>query len=496
MPQIIPFKAVRYATTTPDISAFIAPPYDVISASQKKHLAELSPYNVSRLELTDAPENPNMADETYQNSKKLWLSLLEERVLTADDEPALYLIKQTFTNPLLSQVAPGENRVTRTAVFCGVELADWKEGKVLPHEATLPKALGDRFALIEATNANYSPIFGMYDANEATNTAYDKIEHFTKDAAPCATATELDGTQTKLWKIPASCEAAQSFISALKDQTIVIADGHHRYTVALAHKQAERDRMKPQITKDILPSDFIMMGIVKMDDPGLIVLPYHRIIKTCSHTDFKRDQFLNDLKTDFDIQPYSGKIADLSGHLDSYDLPTFGIVIPAHDPVQPEIYIATLKPQSALDAYERINNGCSKHERSHQTAIEAQTDDLSQNLDKTVAQSMKKSLSTGHTEQYCLLDTVVLQHYILGSHFGVDLTDKKSLEQLSFTHELTEALHPEHEDNDLSIIVRSLPVSKIMDVSQSGDVTPQKTTYFYPKFPSGFVMRDLRKEME
>lgn len=496
MPHIIPFKAVRYATTTSDISAFIAPPYDVINASQKQHLSELSPYNISRLELTDAPENPNMSDETYQNSRDLWLSLLEEGILTADDKPALYLIKQTFKNPLLSQTACDNTLVTRTAVLCGVELAEWNEGKVLPHEATLPKALGDRFALIEATDANYSPIFGMYDSNKATDTAYNKLESFIKDKEPCATGTELDGTETRLWIIPATSDAAQSFIGALKEQSIVIADGHHRYTVALAHKRSVRDRMNPQVTKDILPSDFIMMGIVKMDDPGLIVLPYHRLIKPQNQTVFNADQFLNELKADFSLSLYRGETDNLGDTLDSYELPTFGIVVPQDETDTSQIYIATLKPESAQKAYERINGGCDAAAQSGNQSTGDQKEDPSHNLDKTVAQSMKKSLSTGHTEQYCLLDTVILQHYILGPHFSVDLTDKKSLEQLSFTHELHEALNPEKTDHSLSIIVRTLPVSKIMEVSQSGDVTPQKTTYFYPKFPSGFVMRDLRKEME
>lgn len=456
MPKIAPFRAIRYQSDTPDISPFIAPPYDVISPAERATLISHSPHNVVLLELPDGSSDPQAADSKYAHARDLWNSWLDAHVLDQDDQPAFYLMEQDFTD--LSDKA--KTRHTRTSIFGAVKLHDFKEGKVLPHEATLPKALGDRYELLHATQANFSPIFGMYAPTDELDQALSDLVAHAKSQSPLSSGAHIKDDVTRLWRIDGTSPEARRFQELMADTTLLIADGHHRYTVGVAHMNAMREKLNlpqantPQAT-DEYPFDYIMMGIVKMDDPGLLVLPYHRAAKAALAFDPR--EFKDRLSQDFDLIGYEGPFDQVPKKLKEFDVPAFAFAFPADaEKGASAITLAALK--------------------------------------KSVADRIEERIGGEHSRAYCLLDTVVLQNLVLKPLLNIDTTDRKSLERFSFSHDIDGILATPAEQADVILLMRSMNLMQIAEVSASGDVTPQKSTYFHPKFPSGFLFRDLAQD--
>lgn len=456
MPEILPFRAIRYASTEPDISRFIAPPYDVISPADREKLISHSDKNVVLLELPDGSDDPQAADSKYQHAKQLWNEWNEEGTLAQDPAASFYVMEQDFTD--LSDKAG--TRYTRTSVFCAVKLHDFSEGKVLPHEATLPKALGDRYELLSATEANFSPIFGMYAPTDELDAALKDLIAVAKNGPLIAEGTHILDDTTRLWAVNGTCEEARTFQKLMADTPLLIADGHHRYTVGVAHKKAMHEQLEAAGLEQIegAPYDYIMMGIVKMDDPGLLVLPYHRAAKAALN--FNADEFLTKLSENFEVNIYDGALDLIPKFLQTLPLPSFAFSFPRDSQNAGDkagrTYVATLK--------------------------------------QDVADHIADKIAAGNSDSYRLLDTVVLQNLVLLPLLGIDTTDKKSLERFSFTHNIDDAANISADQADVIILMRAMNLMQIADVSASGDVTPQKSTYFHPKFPSGFLFRNLKKD--
>jgi uncharacterized protein (DUF1015 family) len=233
---VSPFRAVRYdASRVGGLAGVIAPPYDVISPAEQAALYERSPYNVVRLIL--ARETPRA--ETAACALGEWVAA---RVLVRDVAPALYLYRQTF------RPADGALR-----------LETFASGVVRPHERTFPGPKADRLALLRATGAFLSPIFGLY-----AGAALADVFAAAADAPPLEEVGDSGGETHRVWRID-DVETIARVAAALVPESILIADGHHRYETALAH----RDEGGPE---------FVLAYLACMHDPGLVILPTHRLI--------------------------------------------------------------------------------------------------------------------------------------------------------------------------------------------------------------------------
>lgn len=249
MAVISPFRAVRYdAQRVGALRDVIAPPYDVISPTEQAALYARSPWNVVRLIL--ARETPRA-----EASAKALTQWVEQHVLARDAQPALYLYRQTFT------LRDGRE-FTREGVLCQLQLETFASGRVRPHERTFPGPKADRLALLRATGAYLSPIFGLY---AGAGPSLRAILKQAATAAPTEDITQASGERHRLWAItdPAVIASVQA---ALEPEAILIADGHHRYETAL-NFQAEGG-----------PST-VLAYLADMHDPGLLILPTHRLVK-------------------------------------------------------------------------------------------------------------------------------------------------------------------------------------------------------------------------
>jgi uncharacterized protein (DUF1015 family) len=251
MAVVSAFPGLRYdpARVGP-LAAVVAPPYDVISPAEQAALYARSPYNAVRLILPREGDRAAAAARTLRE----WI---EARVLVTDAEPALYLYSQRFT-------VPDGRALVRDGVICRLRLEEFSSGVVRPHERTFAGPKADRLALMRATGAYLSPIFGLYARpGERLRELVGPL------GAPALDVTDPTGCGHVLWRVTDRA-AIDRCREALAPETIYIADGHHRYETGLAY----RDELGGAGA-----SAWIMACLVNMAEEGLVILPTHRLLR-------------------------------------------------------------------------------------------------------------------------------------------------------------------------------------------------------------------------
>src|SRR6478752_4184341 len=259
MADISPFAGLRYATErVGDLASVLCPPYDVISEDERRELEARHPENVVRLEL------PRGLDEArYTMAARLLASWTTEGILKPDAREAFYLYEQQFGH--------AGQRYTRRGFFAAVRREPFERRVVLPHERTLSAPKEDRKRLLRATHTQISPVFGLYrDAGGAARAIIDEAAA----GAPAVDATTTDGVRHRLWVISAA-PAVDGLRALLAEKQILIADGHHRYETMLGLAP----ELRPiDVAAGAAASDYAMMFLARAEDPGLLVLPTHRMV--------------------------------------------------------------------------------------------------------------------------------------------------------------------------------------------------------------------------
>src|SRR6266568_2823326 len=229
MAEIVPFRGVLYdPAKVGDVTAVVAPPYDVIGPAEQAALYERHPCNVVRLELGREHPGDDPQDNRYTRAKRFLEEWLRGGILWRDGRPAIYLYAVEYRLP------SGAVRTMRGFLSL-VKLEEFGTGRIFPHENTRAAAKDDRYRLLETCRSNFSPIFSLYSD-------------------------------------PAALERV---VAAMKPLPLFIADGHHRYESALRYRNAQR---KAHGESGTPPSDWVLMYFSNLDDPGLTILPTHRVL--------------------------------------------------------------------------------------------------------------------------------------------------------------------------------------------------------------------------
>lgn len=262
MPRFEPFAGLRYHQST-DLDAVTAPPYDVIDEPQRAALAARSPYNAVRVEL---PVDDGELDR-YAGAARLFREWRATGVVVADDDPSFYLYRMGYRDEF--------GRPCQTSGVIGaLELSVPGEGDVLPHEQTTPRAKSDRLQLLESTQCNLSPIWCLSLAKGLGALAEPT-------GAPVGRCTDELGVHHRLWRVTAGASIA-AISELVASAPVVIADGHHRYETALAHRDRRRaTEGDPEGVHDGAarhPSDSVMTLVVELAEGELSVRPIHRVI--------------------------------------------------------------------------------------------------------------------------------------------------------------------------------------------------------------------------
>ncbi len=276
MADVRPFRGLRYnPQVVGELSRIICPPFDTIPPELHSSLYQRSPYNVVRLESGERLPSDTPQDNRYTRSAALLSEWMDKRSLVREEAPAFYLVQHDFHHGGHDGGNQGERGKSRLELVACVRLEDYERRVVLPHEYTRDADKQDRLALMEACNTNFSPIMCLYrDEGERVSAVLECA----MTGQPIYDFSDPGGQTYKLWKIDDPAQAAE-ITGAMAFSSLYIADGHHRYETALNYRDLMASRRgRPAAEAGTEASNFVMMGLIQFDDPGLMVLPYHRVV--------------------------------------------------------------------------------------------------------------------------------------------------------------------------------------------------------------------------
>lgn len=268
-----PFRGCRYNPgVVGDLASVLCPPYDMIGPELQESLKRLSPYNAVHLE---GGEQPDPVDPVagYRQASARFRQWLEEGVLQRDQEPSFYLMRHGYE-------FRGEYR-EQSGLFGGVQIEEYENRIVLPHEYTREPAVRDRIALMDYCQAQFSPVMTNYrDSEGGLKPVFQQV----MDTAPVLEVKDSPDGDVSLWRItdPDQQGRISSFFT---DRPVFLADGHHRYEAARRYRreQQSKGRLSPDSAYN-----YVMMALVEFDDPGLLLLPYHRTVAGLSPEQLSR----------------------------------------------------------------------------------------------------------------------------------------------------------------------------------------------------------------
>lgn len=441
MADVRPFRGIRYnGEAIGDLSLVVAPPYDVIDDAQRDAYYNKHPYNVIRLILNRSKKNDTDPEQPYVRAADFLDRWLAQRILIQDSVPSIYLYRQRY---LLES-----NYMECTGMLARVRLEDFAEGGILPHENILPKPLTDRTHLLEHTRANLSPIYSLYSdpQEKLREPTLSEMERF-----PIAQFQTQDGIAHDLWAVTDE-KFVNKVTSFLQKKTLYIADGHHRYQTAFDY--ASRLRASGEITDEEDPRNFLMMLIVEMENPGLSLLPVHRVVLESESVDIP--SLLKGLEKWFNVAEVEVPKGARSGQV-----------------------FHLIKQLSAAGASTRAFGLFAKDDRFLLLTWKS-------NLDVT------REIEGDFSDSYKNLDVAVLQKLVIEKVLGV-APDRESIEAaLTFTRDPMEAVRQVDSGKAaLTFLLNPTKVEQVRDVADHGEKMPQKSTYFHPKPCSGVVMNRI-----
>ena len=264
MADVRPFPAIRYAHGE-DLAAVVTPPYDVISPAAQARYYERSPHNIIRLELGRAEPGDDELNNVYTRAAATFADWRLHGVLR-QDAPALYLYEQRFS-------AEGKD-YQRTSLLARVGLEPWEAGIILPHERTMSKPKEDRLRLMRATAANLSPLMALSDDPAGELAA---LLAPIRAQPPDAAFVDEVGEGHRLWALR-DAALAERIAAFFRQRQLYIADGHHRYETCLAYRDEQAALRKEALAPDDA-LNFTLMALSAIEDPGLVVLPTHRVLR-------------------------------------------------------------------------------------------------------------------------------------------------------------------------------------------------------------------------
>ncbi len=444
MAEIIPFRALRYNPQfVPDLKLVVAPPYDVISPEAQERYHARHPYNVVRLILAREGGEDSSGRDRYDRAARTYAAWQADGVLRCDPEAGIYLYEQEFS------VGEG-HRIKRRGFMALMRLANYEEKIVFPHERTFAKYREDRLRLMRACPANLEPILCFYPGSGRSVRA---ILDQWMDTDPRVQLVDEDGIHHRLW-ILKEPSAVATCMEVLREQPVIIADGHHRYETALSFRDERRagEPARPEVQRRRL-DNFVLTSLVSSEDPGLVILPTHRVIR--QRPVLGGDALRRTLARQFRVDPVP---------LD-----------PGNPVMSLRIVLADLSRRRRQAVVFGLYAGS-------QEMLVLQLTDMAV-IDNLVA--------AGRSPEYARLDVAILHHVVIEQILGIQPTGHAD-DSISYTRDETQALASVASGEAHLALFQNPPrVEQVQAVAMAGERMPQKSTFFYPKLLSGLVISPL-----
>ncbi len=430
MADIRPFRALRYNVERVSAAQVVTQPYDKITPAMQERYYAASPYNLVRIILGRHEDGDNTLKSVYTRAAEYGRKWRQEGVLQQDAAPSIYRYSQTF-------VAPSGSTFERRGFIALGRVEDYAAKIVYRHEQTLAKPKADRLELLRATRTHYEQLFLLYEDSGQIDSLLASSEKPTIDIV------DDYGVTHRVWQISDPAVIA-SVAKEMSDKKLVIADGHHRYETALNFRNECREAAKGGDPE--APYEFVMMTFVNMNDPGLLVLPTHRVVHSLS------------------------------------SFSTAGFLKSAAELFEPEEVTAGIDASKAT--YLLRKKGLTG------TALLAVTSDRAFLLHSPKPAALKYVADLSPRQRS--LDVVQLHKCLLEGVLRLSEESIRNQQNLSYVREASEALaavrgQTAGKKADIVFLMNPCPVLKVRDIAFADEVMPQKSTDFYPKLLSGLT---------
>lgn len=432
MAEVAPLTALRYDDD--ELPKVIAPPYDVIGPELRKELGARAPHNIVHVDL---PEGDG--DARYANAARILADWRKTGVLRRDDRPSFLRYEQTFQPP------GGGARITRRGFFALVRAEPYEKRVILPHERTLSGPKEDRYKLFRTTRTALSPVFLLYQDPSGG------VAAGLADTGPTTRFTSAeDGIEHKLARI-SEVEPLRRIVAALRERPLLIADGHHRYETTLRYGAAiDEERAAAGLpARPDGAHKWVLAFLADADDPGLVVFPTHRLVRGVPT--FSKDALLDGARTLFHnaavgIEDVDALVARLAAEGKKHRslVAVFGDGSAA---------LLTLRDDVDLDAHPALRGWAPVLRRT---------------------------------------DVVLLHSGILEAVLGITREQQAAQTNLAYYKIAKDAVRDTLAgEGQVLFLMNGTPVSEVRASCEAGEVMPQKSTFFYPKVPTGLVMHVL-----
>ena len=432
---IMPFAGWRYnPQQVPALDRVMTPPYDVISPEERAAYLASDPHSMIHLILGAESESDTPDNNRFTRSGADLQKWKRDGILQREAAPAIYLYQQDF-------VVHGQS-LTRRGFISRVRLEDYEAGVIFPHETTFAGPKADLLQLWQACQANLSQIFSVYlDPARTLETLFEPIY-----AQPAQVDVAHWGEgRHRLWVLMDPDVIAQ-VQAAMRDQPLVIADGHHRYETSLALRDVMR-QANPDGGEQA-PYEHIMMYCANIDDPGVVALPTHRLLQN------------------FPVRHLSALLQGLSDWVE----------IDTDDRSSQSVEQWQQKLAARLDAYAGTGSPFVVYaggDRCYMLTVPA-------------AAARDRVTPAEASDTWKQLDVSVLHHAVLPALEALAPDAAPTVAYARAADEVLEAVL--HQRCDVAIMMRPTPLEQMVQVAMGGERMPQKSTYFYPKLPTGLVI--------
>lgn len=430
MAMIAPFRAWRYDPARVRLADVLTQPYDKITPAMQERYLAASLWNLVRIELGRSQPADNGSENVYTRAASYFRDWRQQGVLMQDSEPSIYVYSQRFQAP-----GRGPERERSGLIALG-RIEEYDARVIFRHEQTHSGPKADRLNLLQATQAHFGQLFMLYSDPERA------LERRLKPTGePDSHMLDEYGVCHRLWKI-SDADTIEFACRILADKKLLIADGHHRYETALAHRNQRRSE-NPNLRPDA-PSEMVMMTLVNMESEDLVILPTHRVLFGLD--DFHTEDLLRDARAWFEVSGAGALDAAQAGAL----------------------LAAAGTEGSALVA---VTSGGAFLLRARPEAVDHALHAL--------------------TPRQRRLDVVLLHKLLIERVLGVSEEAVRGLRNITYLREAEEAMKRVREGAEVAFLLNPVTILQLRDVAFAGEVMPQKSTDFYPKLLSGMAIYAL-----
>ena len=435
MAVVKPFRGITYNFERfSDLGPLVTPPYDVISASEQEEFYRADPYNVIRLELARAKPTDSESDNRYTRAAETFRNWLREGVLLQARKPCFYITAHSYR--------VGEDLRTRWGIIARVKIEEEGSDVILPHEQTFPAHKTDRLKLMEASRAQFSQVFSVHEDPESV---LQSIFSSCESIHPQASFSFKDGSSHRMWTMP-DTETMRTIQNAFKNRPLYIADGHHRYETAGNYRNTVRGK---GVAAEGDAHEYVMMYLSSIDDRGLTILPYHRLLT--ANAPFDPDAFAAGASEYFTVAPIRMEGVNEAGAIGA-GLAEAGLQ-------SPSFVVCTRRGGCCLL---KLKPGAFEH----------------------MPEDMHPALRR--------LDVQVLSELVFQKTLGFTTQDMGNDQLFRFDSSIESCLAKVRSgDAEAAFLLNPTPIDDVREVAGAGLVMPRKSTFFHPKVLTGLVLNPL-----